>query len=68
MSVSTVANWGASYLVSVAFLSLIAATCRSGAFWICGGLCVVVLAILAAKVPGRDLREIEHDLQPVGSP
>jgi sugar porter (SP) family MFS transporter len=65
MSVSTVANWGANFLVSLTFLSLIAAAGRPGAFWIYAGIGVLAMLFFATKVPetkGRELEEIEAEL------
>jgi len=65
MSVSTVANWSANFLVSVTFLSLIAAISRPGAFWLYAVIGVAALVFFATKVPetkGRELEEIEREL------
>jgi sugar porter (SP) family MFS transporter len=65
MSVSTVANWAANFVVSLTFLTLIAAVSRPGAFWIYAGLGVAAFLFFAARVPetkGRELEEIEADL------
>ena len=65
MSVSTVANWGANFLVSLTFLSLIAWVSRPGAFWIYAAIGIVAFLFFAAKVPetkGRELEEIEAEL------
>jgi sugar porter (SP) family MFS transporter len=65
MSVSTVANWGANFLVSVSFLSLIGAITRPGTFWLYTGLGLVALAFFWRRVPetrGRSLEDIQRDL------
>jgi len=65
MSVSTVANWGANFAISVSFLSLVGVITRPGTFWLYAGLGVVALLFFAWRVPetkGRSLEEIQRDL------
>jgi sugar porter (SP) family MFS transporter len=65
MSVSTVGNWGANFLVSFTFLSLIAFAGRAGTFWIYAGIAVFSTVFFALRVPetkGRTLEEIEQEL------
>jgi len=70
MSVSTVANWSANFLVSYFFLSLTSGIGRAGTFWIYAGLGVIAIVVFAAVVPetkDRSLEEIESELgQPQG--
>ena len=70
MSVSTVGNWGANFIVSFTFLSLISAAGRAGTFWIYAGIAVFSTAYFALRVPetrGRTLEEIEHELGTEGA-
>jgi sugar porter (SP) family MFS transporter len=65
MSVSTVGNWGANFLVSSFFLSLVAAITAQGTFWLYGGFGVLALVFFFFRAPetkGRSLEEIEHEL------
>ncbi len=65
MSVSTVGNWAANFVVSFTFLTLITAAGRAGTFWIYTAIGVFATAYFAWKVPetkGRTLEEIEHEL------
>jgi sugar porter (SP) family MFS transporter len=65
MSVATMANWGANFVVTVSFLTLLNAIDGTGVFFLFGFLTLVALAYFWRKVPetkGRSLHEIEHDL------
>jgi MFS family permease len=65
MSVSTVGNWGANFVVSFTFLSLISAAGRSGTFWIYAAIGVFSTIYFFVKVPetkDRTLEEIEREL------
>ncbi|HEY3829919.1 MAG TPA: sugar porter family MFS transporter [Solirubrobacteraceae bacterium] len=65
MSLSTVGNWSANFLVSSFFLTLIDAISREGTFWLYAGFGVLALIFFLARVPetkGRSLEEIAHDL------
>jgi sugar porter (SP) family MFS transporter len=65
MSVATMANWGANFVVTVSFLTLLNAISGVGVFFLFGFLTLVALAYFWRKVPetkGRSLQEIEHDL------
>lgn len=65
MAVSTVANWGANFIVSVSFLSLVDAISRAGTFYLYAGLAFVALVLFWWKVPetkARSLEQIERDL------
>jgi sugar porter (SP) family MFS transporter len=63
MSIATVGIWAACLLVTLTFLSLVAALGPSGAFWIYGALCVFTFLfvwIFTPETRGRSLEEIEH--------
>jgi sugar porter (SP) family MFS transporter len=65
MSVATMANWGANFVVTISFLTLLTAIDGVGVFFLFGFLTLVALAYFWRKVPetkGRSLQEIEHDL------
>ena len=65
MSVATMANWGANFVVTVSFLTLLNAINGVGVFFLFGFLTLVALAYFWRKVPetkGRSLQEIEHEL------
>src|SRR6201996_1561499 len=70
MSVATMANWGANFVVTVSFLTLLSAVGGVGAFFLFGFLTLVALAYFWRKVPetkGRSLQEIERELVPAQS-
>ena len=65
MSLATIANWLANFVVTVSFLTLLGAIGGAGVFFLFAGLSVVALGYFFVKVPetkGRPLQEIEHDL------
>jgi sugar porter (SP) family MFS transporter len=65
MSVATMANWGANFVVTISFLTLLNAVGGVGTFFLFGGLTLVALTYFWRKVPetkGRSLQEIERDL------
>jgi sugar porter (SP) family MFS transporter len=65
MSVSTVVNWGANFLVAATFLSLSAAITRQGTFYLYAVIALAAFVFFARKVPetkGRSLEDIQHDL------
>lgn len=65
MSVSTVVNWAANFLVAATFLTLAGAITRQGTFYLYVGIAVVALIFFLIKVPetkGRSLEQIQHDL------
>jgi len=65
MSVATMANWGANFVVTISFLTLLNAISGVGVFFLFGFLTLVALAYFWRKVPetkGRSLQEIEHEL------
>jgi sugar porter (SP) family MFS transporter len=69
MSVASMANWAANFVVTVSFLTLLNAIGGVGVFFLYGFLTLVALAYFWRKVPetkGRSLQQIERDLAPVG--
>ncbi|HSE55037.1 MAG TPA: sugar porter family MFS transporter [Nocardioidaceae bacterium] len=65
MSVCTIANWGANFLVAQTFLSLSEAITRQGVFFLYAALAVASVVLFAKWVPetkGRSLEEIQNDL------
>jgi sugar porter (SP) family MFS transporter len=65
MSVATVANWGANFLVAVTFLSLGQAITRQGTFFLYTGLGVLAFMFFLWRVPetkNRSLEDIQQEL------
>jgi sugar porter (SP) family MFS transporter len=65
MSLATVLNWAANFLVAGTFLTLIALVTRQGAFFIFGFLGILAIAFFTWKVPetkDKSLEQIQHDL------
>src|ERR1700722_2812139 len=65
MSVASMANWAANFVVTVSFLTLLNAIDGVGVFFLFGFLTLVALAYFWRKVPetkGRSLQEIEPEL------
>jgi sugar porter (SP) family MFS transporter len=65
MSVATIANWGADFVVTVSFLTLLNLIGGLGAFLLFAFLTAAALVYFRIKVPetmGRSLQEIESDL------
>jgi sugar porter (SP) family MFS transporter len=65
MSVATMANWAANFVVTISFLTLLGALGNAGTFFLFFGLTVVALAYFHRQVPetkNRSLEEIERDL------
>jgi sugar porter (SP) family MFS transporter len=70
MSVATMANWGANFVVTISFLTLLSAIGNAGTFFLFGGLSVVALVYFQRQVPetkNRSLQDIEHDLDRVAA-
>jgi SP family galactose:H+ symporter-like MFS transporter len=66
MSVATAANWGANFVVTISFLTLLDVLKDLGTFLLFAALTVVALAYFYKNVPetkGRTLHEIELDLE-----
>jgi sugar porter (SP) family MFS transporter len=65
MSVCTIANWGANFLVAQTFLTLSNAITRQGVFFLYAVLAVASLAFFAWQVPetkNRSLEEIQEEV------
>jgi sugar porter (SP) family MFS transporter len=65
MSVATIANWGANFVVAATFLTLINAISTAGTFFLLGVLTLVALAYFWKKVPetkGLSLQQIEREI------
>ena len=59
------ANWGANFLVTVSFLTLLGAIGNAGTFFLFAGLSIVALGYFNRQVPetkNRSLQEIQRDL------
>jgi sugar porter (SP) family MFS transporter len=70
MSVATMANWVANFVVAVSFLTLLSAIGNAGTFFLFAGLSIVAVVYFQRQVPetkNRSLQDIERDLdRPVG--
>jgi sugar porter (SP) family MFS transporter len=67
MSVATIANWGANFVVTISFLTLLNALTPKGVFFLFAFLTLVALGYFAKRVPEtrqRSLQQIERDLDP----
>jgi sugar porter (SP) family MFS transporter len=65
MSVATMANWGANFVVAASFLTLLNAISNAGTFFLMAALTVTALAYFWRMVPetkGLSLEQIERDL------
>jgi sugar porter (SP) family MFS transporter len=65
MSIATIANWGANFVVAVSFLTLLNAISNFGTFLLMGVLTLVAVAYFWRKVPeteGLTLEEIERGM------
>jgi membrane protein implicated in regulation of membrane protease activity len=65
MSVATIANWGANFVVTISFLTLLNALTPKGVFLLFAFLTLVALGYFAKRVPEtrqRSLQQIEQDL------
>jgi sugar porter (SP) family MFS transporter len=65
MSIATVANWGANFLVAVTFLTLLNAISNAGTFFLMGFLTLAAVVYFWRKVPeteGLTLQEIEREM------
>jgi sugar porter (SP) family MFS transporter len=65
MSVATMANWGANFVVTISFLTLLSALGNAGTFFLFAALSIVALVYFQRQVPetkNRSLQDIEHDL------
>ena len=65
MSVCTIVNWGANFLVAQTFLTLSGAITRQGVFFTYAALAVASIIFFSLRVPetsGRSLEEIQSEL------
>jgi sugar porter (SP) family MFS transporter len=65
MSVATIANWAANFVVTVSFLTLVSAIGPLGVFLLFGCMTLVALSYFFFKVPetkGKSLQELEQEL------
>jgi sugar porter (SP) family MFS transporter len=65
MSVATMANWGANFVVTTSFLTVLSALGNAGTFFVFAGLSITALAYFQRKVPetkSRSLQDIERTL------
>ena len=65
MSVATIANWAANFVVTISFLSIKNAIGGMGVFLLFGALTLVALLYFWREVPetkGRSLQELEQEL------
>ena len=63
VAVATAVNWGAAFLVSEFFLSIVNAIGQAYTFWLFGAFCALGLVWVTVAVPetrGRTLEEIER--------
>jgi MFS transporter, SP family, galactose:H+ symporter len=70
VAVATAVNWGAAFLVSGFFLSLVKAIGQAYTFWLFAAFCVIGLIWVIVDVPetrGRSLEEIEAGWQSSGA-
>src|SRR6202050_651492 len=65
MSVATMANWAANFVVTISFLTLLGALGNAGTFFLFAGLSIVAVVYFQRQVPetrNRSLQEIEREL------
>jgi sugar porter (SP) family MFS transporter len=65
MSIASIANWGANFVVAVTFLTLLNAISNAGTFFLMGSLSLAAVAYFWRKVPetkGLTLEEIEREM------
>jgi sugar porter (SP) family MFS transporter len=65
MSIATMANWGANFVVTISFLTLLNAISAKGVFFMFAFLTLIALVYFAKRVPetkGRSLEQIEREL------
>ena len=65
MSLATICNWGANFLVAQTFLTLSSWITRAGVFFLYAGLAVLAWLFFLRKVPetkGKSLEEIQSEL------
>ena len=67
VAVATAVNWGAAFLVSGFFLSVVNAIGQAYTFWMFAAFCAIGLVWVIVGVPetrGRSLEEIEASWRP----
>ena len=65
MSVATMANWGANFVVAISFLTLLNTISNAGTFFLLGFLTIVAVGYFWRSVPeteGLTLEEIEREM------
>lgn len=65
MSIATMANWGANFVVAISFLTLLNTISNAGTFFLLGFLSLVAVTYFCRKVPeteGLTLEEIEREM------
>jgi MFS family permease len=65
MSIATIANWGANFVVAISFLTLVNSISGAGTFFLMGFLSLVAVLYFWRKVPeteGLSLSEIERSM------
>jgi sugar porter (SP) family MFS transporter len=65
MSVATMANWGANFVVTISFLTLLGAIGNAGTFFLFAGLSIIAVVYFQRQVPetrNRSLQDIEREL------
>ena len=70
MSVATIANWTANFVVAISFLTLLNAISSAGTFSLLASLTVVAMAYFWRAVPetkGLSLEQIEHEIGSSGT-
>jgi sugar porter (SP) family MFS transporter len=71
MSVATMGNWIANFVVAISFLTLLSAIGNAGTFFLFAGLSVVAVVYFQRQVPetkNRSLQDIERDLNLAAGP
>ncbi len=71
MSLATVANWGANFLITLTFLHLVEFLGQAGTFWLFAAIGVVSLAFsikLTPETKGLSLEQIEEHFKRGGHP
>ena len=65
MSIATIANWGANFVVAISFLTLLNTISNAGTFFLLGFLSLTAVAYFWRRVPetaGLTLEEIERGM------
>ncbi len=59
MSIATIANWAANFVVTISFLTLLSAIANAGTFFLFAFLSIVALAYFRRRVPETKDRRLE---------